>query len=343
MAFDNDVAMFNENVGAVYNAVEFRRQFQSHNVNLPGRMRVGDFAVTGVGPNVAVADGAAYIGSTTAARGQWFARSTTDAGTTAVAVTNNPGPGARTDIVTIRVNDSAYSGAANTVVIAIETGVTVSGFDQAMILAEISVAAGGTTVTSITDRRRFAGTYQGISRVTSATRPAAPNQGDFIYETDTNKLQQYTTATTLWTPPWNMPWGVVGRQALTSINSTSGPHTTLQNGSNVSTVTLTTVTNRIYRMTTGGVPYASGGNNGVVVAHLVGGTEQNRFQEQTLTIAADDTTFYTSIYVETAGGSRIFKTQLKATGANTQVDIYGDAAFLRTITIEDIGPSGAPA
>ena len=184
---------------------------------------------------------------------------------------------------------------------------------------------------------------------TTAARDAAitsPEAGMVCYinSNDANEgLYHYVGAAWYKGAGWNAPWGVVGRQALTSINSTSGPHTTLQNGSNVSTVTLTTVTNRIYRMTTGGVPYASGGNNGVVVAHLVGGTEQNRFQEQTLTIAADDTTFYTSIYVETAGGSRIFKTQLKATGANTQVDIYGDAAFLRTITIEDIGPSGAPA
>jgi len=210
--------MFNENVGAVYNAVEFRRQFQSHNVNLPGRMRVGDFAVTGVGPNVAVADGAAYIGSTTAARGQWFARSTTDAGTTAVAVINNPGPGARTDIVTIRVNDSAYSGMANTVVIAIEPGVTVSGFDQAMILAEISVAAGGTTVTSITDRRRFAGTYQGISRVTSATRPAAPEEGDYIYEADTDTTLFYTGAAWRW-PPGSTPTFANAAAAVAAIAS----------------------------------------------------------------------------------------------------------------------------
>src|ERR1035437_2916370 len=64
-----------------------------------------------------------------------------------------------------------------------------------------------------------------VMRVTSGTRPTAAAQsggllaGMTIFETDTFKLQQYTTGTTLWTPPWNLPWGLVAK-AIATTNQT---------------------------------------------------------------------------------------------------------------------------
>ena len=47
----------------------------------------------------------------------------------------------------------------------------------------------------------------GVYICTSGTRPT-PIKGMSIFETDTSKLLQYQSATTGWTPPWNIPWGI---------------------------------------------------------------------------------------------------------------------------------------
>ena len=60
---------------------------------------------------------------------------------------------------------------------------------------------------------------QSVIVCTSTTRPSSPPEGMTIYETDTDKLLTYTTATTGWQPPWNMPWGVMG-QAVVSAEQT---------------------------------------------------------------------------------------------------------------------------
>lgn len=73
---------------------------------------------------------------------------------------------------------------------------------------------------------------------TSSSRPAAPDTGQMIYETDTQRVLVYSG--TAWQPPWNQPWGVVG----------IGTHDTgLQVAANTSfcSVTFTPVLNRYYQ------------------------------------------------------------------------------------------------
>ena len=87
---------------------------------------------------------------------------------------------------------------------------------------------------------------QAVMRVTSGTRPTAAAQGGAlllgmaIFETDTYKLLQYTTATTLWVPPWNLPWGDL---AYAQATATQGLTTTPTDLTSI-TVTFTVVAGR---------------------------------------------------------------------------------------------------
>lgn len=54
---------------------------------------------------------------------------------------------------------------------------------------------------------------------TAATRPVSPFKGQVIRETDTGYLLTYYGVTTGWRPPWNQPWGEVGRAFTTSNQS----------------------------------------------------------------------------------------------------------------------------
>lgn len=98
--------------------------------------------------------------------------------------------------------------------------------NTALVLARVAVAAGATSITNanITDLRPRAGAIASVDVVcTSTTRPTTGLfQGMRIYETDTFATLVWTTATTGWRPPWNMPWG---RVASTKITAVAGGYT----------------------------------------------------------------------------------------------------------------------
>jgi hypothetical protein len=155
----------------------------------------------------------------------------------------------------------------------------------------------------------------------------------------------YTYNGTSWRkgPGWNAPWGLLAKDKKTNTSVTSGTHTTLQDGTNTLTVTATTVTNRVYRMTTVHNPYATGGANGFQGSHVVGGGTQAQFLISSLSTVTQDTRTYVSTFTETSGQSRIFKAQIAAYNTNTQITDWGSATIPRILIVEDIGPDGAPA
>jgi len=156
-------------------------------------------------------------------------------------------------------------------------------------------------------------------------------------------LYTYNGSTWRKGPGWNAPWGLLVNAKLTSVSVTSGTHTTLQDGSAVSTATATTVTNRVYKVTTMHNPYATGGANGFQASHVVGGTTQSQFLIPTLSATTQDSRTFTSLFTETSGQSRVFKAQIAAYNTNTAITDWGSSTIPRIIIVEDIGPSGAPA
>jgi hypothetical protein len=149
----------------------------------------------------------------------------------------------------------------------------------------------------------------------------------------------YTYNGTSWRkgPGWNAPWGFVATSANVS-NVTTGTHTTMQDGSVPMTLTATTVTNRRYRITMDHQHFASGGVNGVLRRLLVGGSNIREYGHLGQTVLLLDASSNVAFYTETSGQSRIFKVQIAAYNTNTAVN---DNNFV--LTVEDIGPSGAPA
>jgi len=173
----------------------------------------------------------------------------------------------------------------------------------------------------------------------------APEDGmvAYIQSNDANE-GLYTYNGTSWRkgPGWNAPWGLMGKDKKTNTSVTSATHTTLQDATNTLTITITTVTNRVYRMTTVHNPYASGGANGFQAAHVIGGATQSQFLVNSLSTVTQDTRTYVSTYTETSGQSRIFKAQIAAYNTNTAITDWGSATIPRILIVEDIGPDGAP-
>lgn len=197
--FDSNLALFQENSGNAYNAIEFRRHFQAHTNSRAGVLRSNDFACSVVGNTIVIQPGSAYIADSTGSqRGNYFARSIDDS-TTAPALPIPPysGPGNRTDIVTLRILDNAAvpPDGSNNCAIVYEQNTTVSLSARSLVLFQLDVTPAGTYINQL-DRRQFAGTYQGITRCTSGTRPTVPtpSEGDFAYETDTDAEIYYDGA-----------------------------------------------------------------------------------------------------------------------------------------------------
>ena len=167
----------------------------------------------------------------------------------------------------------------------------------------------------------------------------APEDGMVAYIRSNDSSEGlYTYNGTSWRkgPGWNAPWGFLATSGNIG-NVTTGTHTTMQDGSVPMTLTATTVTNRRYRITMEHQHYASGGANSINRRLVIGGTTQRDYNNlniaQFVVAAATNVSFYT----ETAGQSRIFKVQIAASGSNAAVN---DNNFV--LTVEDIGPSGAP-
>lgn len=176
---------------------------------------------------------------------------------------------------------------------------------------------------------------------TSSTRPASPFEGQAIYETDTDKFLIYDGSA--WYPPRNMPWGMLASHTLTTIFSTSAPHTTFQDEGLSCSVTYGP--NRMLRMTLLVRPYTNGGTNFVLYKLLRGSTTVSNFgfglPDISNSEAPNKVLSYTFAGPSTAG-TETFKIQIAASPNNTQVTSYAQAITNdgpRQLVIEDVGPA----
>jgi hypothetical protein len=201
------------------------------------------------------------------------------------------------------------------------------------------------SVLTAADLNNFCQSQSVMYFATTAARDAAitsPVAGmvAFIDSGDANEgLYVYHGATGGWRkgPGWNAPWGFLATSGNTG-SVTTGTHTTLQDGSVPMTLTATTITNRRYKITMDHQHYASGGANGIQRRLLVGGATQRDYFHLSQTVLLLNSETNVGYFNETSGQSRIFKVQIAAYNTNTAVN---DNNFV--LTVEDIGPSGAPA
>ena len=142
-------------------------------------------------------------------------------------------------IATSDIADSAITSAK----IADGTIVTADLADSSVTSAKIvdaTIATGDLADSAVTSAKIADGTIvladlaAAIRPITLATSaPGSPTAGDFWFDTDDYALKEYTTATTSWQAPWNLPWGM-----LASGQSTGT--TNLVSGFTTETVVLTT-------------------------------------------------------------------------------------------------------
>lgn len=171
---------------------------------------------------------------------------------------------------------------------------------------------------------------------TSGTRPASPNEGMTIYETDTDRQLIYTTATTGWRQPWNMPWGYI--TYASSIATTSG----ITTDADVLTVTFTAVPQRRYKMT-----YSA-----LALLNTSSASVFGKITDNTPTPIATDmhfgdpntlvSVFVTAMFNPSVAGSVTFRGRISCNaGTLTLQGLAGSQ--IHQFLVEDIGPNGAPS
>ena len=177
---------------------------------------------------------------------------------------------------------------------------------------------------------------QAVIVCTSTTRPTSPPEGMTIYETDTDKMLVYTTATTGWVPPWNTAWGYVTRVTSTATTSPSGTATIDLSG--LTTGALTAVANRRWKVTADVyVTCTSAGS----LLRVIEGASTVRAENYVGTTGGAIGTSQRAVGIfTTTAGSITLKAQGLDWFGGTRV--YG-AAGTASLTVEDLGPSGTAA
>lgn len=178
---------------------------------------------------------------------------------------------------------------------------------------------------------------QVIASGLSGARPTG-YEGRAVYDTDTDALMVYASATTGWQPPWNLPWGAVAAPATVTTSQT-GIGNTVTDLTGL-TITATAVANRRWKIT-GNVRVTQNTAGGVPELYITDGSNVTK-NRRGITLGAGETGHIKcEADVVTAAGSQTFK--LRLTVGSGTVDLTAAADLLATLRIEDIGPAGAPA
>lgn len=185
---------------------------------------------------------------------------------------------------------------------------------------------------------------QAVIVCTSTTRPSSPPEGMVIYETDTDKVLTYTTATTGWVPPWNLPWGYVGAATVTASQNLTAGSTSFADLTGLS-VTFTPVQNRRYLARFFGPFYSSVANDTIVSAIRDASNNtlaQGGALSYTNTAPTGTVVEYNWTAASTSSVTVKVSTRL-ATGGTGTVTMAAAATIPATLVITDLGPNGAPS
>lgn len=180
---------------------------------------------------------------------------------------------------------------------------------------------------------------QSVIVCTSTTRPSSPPEGMTIYETDTDKLLTYTTATTGWQPPWNMPWGVMGQAVVSAEQTVASGGVDLTGAS----VTYTAVAGRRVRISAKALMSSGTSAAGWSLRVYKDGSLYDTVGFSNDVVAAASYGCVGATIDTPAAGSRTYKLNaFFSVNTDNKVALSGQN-FSTIIIVEDIGPSGAPA
>lgn len=177
---------------------------------------------------------------------------------------------------------------------------------------------------------------QVIATGLSGARPTG-YEGRAVYDTDTDALMIYTTATTGWRPPWNLPWGYIGRSAMTS---NSGAITAVADTGLA--VAFTAVAGRRYRAEWRADFTQTVGTDSATV-YLTDGGGTGLARELTPCRPGDNSaTFTGGASLSGLSGSVTLKLRAECGGGGSLTIVAGSTTPAELVIV-DIGPSAAPA
>lgn len=172
----------------------------------------------------------------------------------------------------------------------------------------------------------------------SSARPTG-YEGRAVYDTDTDALMVYASATTGWKPPWNLPWGVVAKAQLTANSATFTTSADLTGMS----CTFTAVPGRRYmcwvtlnvfqQVAADLVSFYITGPSGSGVKQLIASPRPGDFYS----------TVDGSIIQEGLSGSVTLKVARECLGGGGYAQVAASAQFPAQFVIMDVGPYSAPA
>jgi len=178
---------------------------------------------------------------------------------------------------------------------------------------------------------------QAVITCTSGSRPT-PVQGMTIYETDTNKLLTYTTATTGWQKPWSDPWGILDyTENGSDVTSSANPATAITGSS------VTLVANRRIRVSTTLHMSGSGSGSSLVCTVFIANAANTTIQTgyQALVNNSNVASMHLQHTFTSSAGSFQAKARIGRGGESWTLTSTG--GFVASITVEDCGPAAAPA
>ena len=181
---------------------------------------------------------------------------------------------------------------------------------------------------------------QGVSLfATTASRDStisAPTEGLVAFETTNNTVTMYQSATTGWSPIWNLPWGIVAQAVNTSSGSANAGATAL-----LSAPAFTAVANRRYKISCFGYAWTLVGTGTATleVRKAAGATTVGvHWVNSVAGIYAGNDFFCTDV---PGAGSVTYVLYTNTAGTSMQAN--AGASTNIGIVVEDIGPTGAPA
>jgi len=183
---------------------------------------------------------------------------------------------------------------------------------------------------------------QGVSLfATTASRDStisAPTEGLVAFETTNNTVTMYQSATTGWSPIWNLPWGIVAQASSTAAGTANGGTTAL-----LSAPAFTAVANRRYKISVFGYSWQTVGIGTATLevrkASGAVGVGAN-WLGATAGIWSGNDFFCTDV---PGAGSVTYVLYTSTAGTSIQALAGGTSPTHFGIVVEDIGPTGAPA
>lgn len=185
-----------------------------------------------------------------------------------------------------------------------------------------------------------------VPRAANAAALPSPNvTGAVAYNLDTDALLVKSGASVGWTPPWNLPWGVVYHfQSPNNFILTTNEATI--NG--FDNITFTAVPGRLYAVTVTGrlERDETAVERCVIKLSSATNVELHRIYDGApATMESYDVTMYsTRTLLEPGTTSPVYKLRaVMVAGSSSTIETPGTASNSRTtVIVEDIGPDGSP-